>query len=739
MYASLNSVNPADLVHLRSRSRSRTPSNSNPPSPVPGSPMLPPHSPLLHSASASSVAGHSAFIAVAPPTPDASSKLVGPSTHSRTRSLDDHSPPERPHRLRPSVPLGVPNLFRRRKKTVIAFVSTLFLLSLVRRLFAPTLLLLRFKLVDYAYSEGWGFPLAQRECGFRKEPIVFVKGAGQVSIVWEIGKCRFGKGDWSLRWRRSADVQGKGAVAGEWISDEDLARNELELDYDGSSLRSVYSSTIDSLVGGEMYDYEVLQRAVPVRTYSFPFLGPAPSADAHPDAPQSLEIACVADNQFNLRTFDSILSRILSTSRMLSSSSSRPPGFPKRRPHLLLHAGDPVQNPHDLAQWQTDFWDPLARARSRGLRFASQVPILLARGNHDWDKTGRNVYVGGLPRRTEWERSRSLEPSDEAAVARGGGGGEGGRRQRSSARDLTTPPRSTFYSFSPHARVRIVVLDSNLVTDAERAEQERWLEWEVGREEWQRASLRLAVVHTAPWIEWWNARAWKDGHESQWSTFVRHRLVPILVRAKCSLLLSGHSHAYSRGFVPASVVPSFTSRVDGVDSASLPAFAVATVGERSWEKATRARSSGVVDEPGLVTVVFGGAGGTLDRDRVETWGGLFERGKWGPPGVDGDGGGNYHFGHLTLHLAGRDGTRPARSFTDLSASNGARGRWRGRDGRRDWRGKGEWVYRAEPWRDERACAAEAGRTWVEDWLEWRAIDVDGATRDRIGIVGHACV
>ena len=107
---------------------------------------------------------------------------------------------------------------------------------------------------------------------------------------------------------------------------------------------------------------------------------------------------------------------------------------------------------------------------------------------------------------------------------------------------------------------------------------------------------------------------------------MRQRLTPILVDAKTTLVLSGHSHSYSRGFVPYSFARSFTSERD---SKSLAAFAAASVRERSWEKRAGPRSTGVIEEPGLVTIVYGGAGGTLDTERVEDWG-LFERGKWVP-------------------------------------------------------------------------------------------------------------
>ncbi|GAA5942887.1 metallophosphoesterase family protein [Sporobolomyces koalae] len=673
----------------RLRSRSRTPSNSNPPSPVPESPRLP-HSPLIRSASSSSAAGESAFSALLPPKPDGSTKLRPDPLLSRI-AYDEHSPPERPDRdgtayvRSGSSRFGLPTLFRRRRRIIVALVAILLALSVCRRLFGPTLLLIRFKLIDYAYSEVWGFPLAQRECGFRKEPLVFVKGAREVSIVWEIGKCPSSEQTWSLRWK-------DGSETGAWRNVNELARAEMQLDYDGGSLRTVYSTTLEDLEGGQMYTYEILRASKPFRHYSFFFLGTLPDASSSSSPPLSLHIACVADNQFNLRTFHTILARILSVSRSFTSPFA-PRNFPKRRPNLLLHAGDNVQNPHDLEQWQTDFWDPLTK--QLGYNLGSQTPIVLARGNHDWDRTGKNIYVGGIPPRREWRDQLS----------------------RNSEKMETGGNRGTYYAFSPHKRVRIIVLDSNLITEDEQKVQEQWLKWETARPEWQRASLRIGVVHTAPFIEWWNRRAWTQGHESSWSLFVRQRLTPILVDAKCTLLLSGHSHSYARGFLPNSLVPSFTSALDSSDSKSLPKFAVATMRDKEWENRTSARERGIIEEPGLVTIVYGGAGGTLDHERVEDWA-MFEPGKW-------DGQGTYHFGTIDLHLAGDDGTRPSRTFDNP------------RRYKRDWKHRAEWIYRAQTIESESTCA-ERGGNFVEDWLEWSAIDVNGKIRDRIAIVGQAC-
>lgn len=70
-------------------------------------------------------------------------------------------------------------------------------------------------------------------------------------------------------------------------------------------------------------------------------------------------------------------------------------------------------------------------------------------------------------------------------------------------------------SYSPHSRCRIIVLDSNL-DELEQVEQEEWLEWELGRKEWTRATLRIVVVHVPPFLEYWDRHNWADGKESEW-------------------------------------------------------------------------------------------------------------------------------------------------------------------------------------------------------------------------------
>ena len=123
------------------------------------------------------------------------------------------------------------------------------------------------------------------------------------------------------------------------------------------------------------------------------------------------------------------------------------------------------------------------------------------------------------------------------------------------------------------------------------------------------------------------------------SVFVRHRLTPLLTRHGAKLVISGHQHAYSRGYLPHSLHRPFTA---ANSSASLPPSAVATVKERGWERASAVKDTIIAE--GTVYVICGGAGGTLDTDKVEDWGfydaSITER---------------YHFGSIRMDFGLRRG------------------------------------------------------------------------------------
>ncbi|GAA6056573.1 hypothetical protein NBRC10513_001050 [Rhodotorula toruloides] len=658
-----------------------------------------PRNMLYRTASSASLAGDSAFVATSlPPLP----------------LLENRSRPPSPVKAASTKPLSRPPRPNRRRRQVAPLALALVALLVWSRFSPPIidfLYLTRFKLRDHAHNAQWTylllFPFGLRAspCSLRKQPLLFVRGERQVAVVWETNGCPSSTGkQWRARWVKGAGERRAGtampglALAGRW-KDAVVKTETVVEETDELGGRIVYTALLDGLEGGEMYQYELVlvdnasHRTSTLIRHSFPWVGGYTSSQ-----PTAVHIACLADNQYNLRVFRRALLRLSSLYSSLSSSTYFHPSFlprsftppassPHKRPHLLLHAGDAVQNPHDLAQWQTDLWDPLTRGGA-GVMAGQSTPMVLARGNHDWDSTGRNVYSGGVSGanlRAEWEEHLARDGMEEGI-------------------SLANSERGIYHSFSPHQRMRFLVLDSNLPTEAEQAAQERWVEWEVERREWREASLRVVVVHTAPWIEWWDRTAWTKGGESEWSSYVRRCLIPLVARSGASLILSGHSHAYTRGFLPLSLVPSFAA---APNSSAVPALARAAALERSWERSTSVRERGVVEDEGVVLITFGGAGGTLDEDRVEDWGFMSRS----VSGV-------HHAGWMAV------------SFGDTAASKEV-----DRAMQRRGKKKAPTVFRPNP---PRRCRGM--EELVRDVIEWRSVSVydGGKELDRVFIVAESC-
>lgn len=390
----------------------------------------------------------------------------------------------------------------RRRSRILLFLSLLVTASVLELATRPSrhalvdlLYLFHFKLLDRAYDQRWTswlwwpIGLCAVSCGLRKQPMVFVRDEQQVAIVWETNTCTDDE-SWELQWRSVVPSQGVGGggAATDWRHAESVSLVTVQPATSTADARHVYTAHVADLQSPATIEYElVLRTRGSIRRsirHHFPW-----TYSASEIRPETLHVACFADNQFNVRTFRRTLVGMASFARRTLPAHYFAPTTPlsalptSPRPHLVLHAGDVVQDPDNLAQWQTDFFDPLTRG---GLPFplGQETPVLLARGNHDWDSTGQNAYTGG------------------------GGDNPFGEDEEKE--------RGTYFAYSPHRRMRILVLDSNLPTEAEQLEQERWLARELEKDAWRKASLKVAVVHTAPWIEWWDRKAWTEGKESQW-------------------------------------------------------------------------------------------------------------------------------------------------------------------------------------------------------------------------------
>jgi len=161
-------------------------------------------------------------------------------------------------------------------------------------------------------------------------------------------------------------------------------------------------------------------------------------------------------------------------------------------PDLVVASGDLVLRGTDDADWQQFFavTAPLMAA----------VPYYPAVGNHDLGKTG------DLARRVTDQFALPPGPADR-------------------------PPGAGWYSFDV-ADVHLVMLDSNAYDDAR---QRAWLEADLLAAAGARAIV--VVTHDGPF-----ARGTHGGNQQAVRDYV-----PILVRHRVTLLISGHDHLYQRG------------------------------------------------------------------------------------------------------------------------------------------------------------------------------------------------
>ncbi|GAA5812685.1 hypothetical protein MFLAVUS_006142 [Mucor flavus] len=309
-------------------------------------------------------------------------------------------------------------------------------------------------------------------CGvLRKEPMLYVQDSQHVQVVWEMN-CGMSNKDMYLSYQNNNE-------------DHVIVVGPIEariLD----QYHTLYKATIGPVEQGGTINYKVETRKKGadangkkkvIAAHSFNWFT---RVDTEP-----IRVAAIADNQFGMLTFSSLLRQIRK--------------FPKdRQPHFLLHAGDAVQNYPSLRQWQTDFAGPLT---VHGL--SQRMPLIYAHGNHDYDRQGEYTYT------------RSHEAHEHS-----------------------------WFSFSmANGAIRFIVLDSNIDWDV----QDEWLKQEIHSEEFKQAQFRIVVVHVPPFLEYWDPHAWFQQGESEWGTFVKDRFVPLFEEGGVDVVISGHQHNYERG------------------------------------------------------------------------------------------------------------------------------------------------------------------------------------------------
>jgi predicted phosphodiesterase len=399
----------------------------------------------------------------------------------------------------------------------------------------------------------------------RKYPLIFVLSSTNADLVWEMS-CH-SLNNITVQWY-AIDLNSSATVH-QYSS---IIVQPIGLD----EVHWVYRAHLESLKANRRYQYEIFAVDNGKRTSLYPkheFYWVGESGN------EMLHIGLISDNQSGLRAFMGILHSLvnLPASYPLQYATST---SAKVFPHYLIHVGDAVQSYDSLEQWQTHFADPLSSAWSSG-QISGPPPILYAHGNHDQDVNNQYLYTTGQRHGENW------------------------------------------FSASLGA-ARFVVLDSQLPNRFET--QLDWLRREIHLSAWRQASFRIAIVHMAPFIEYWDPHAWDELGEKHWGKYVRTQLVPILMSGGVDLIVSGHQHAYSRGWISNEVVEELTKDEFEISMNKSEkrqrVRLMATSSKRSRDLQSKDNftySIGRLKEGAMITVI-GGAGGELDWEQVENWG-----------------------------------------------------------------------------------------------------------------------
>jgi len=126
------------------------------------------------------------------------------------------------------------------------------------------------------------------------------------------------------------------------------------------------------------------------------------------------------------------------------------------------------------------------------------------------------------------------------------------------------PGNEAWFAFD-YGNTRFIFLDSEVSTSTE-IQQYYWLQAELNRPETQRAAFRVVCFHKPPYVNLWNG----GGYTGE--PFVQADWAPLFAQENVDLVICGHMHAYQRGVTN-----------------------------------------------GVVYVVSGGGGGTIDTEVVANW------------------------------------------------------------------------------------------------------------------------
>ena len=273
----------------------------------------------------------------------------------------------------------------------------------------------------------------------------------------------------------------------QWETDSDPAGNDNHLEWGPANPtqfsvaaqpaiqvapnRFVHRAIATGLAPQTAYLYRVRSGATVSATYS---MRTAPS----PGAP--FRVAWVADNQNQVGVpFLTVLTKLA-----------------PHAPDFIGHAGDTVQDGDQLAEWQSQWFDPFAAAPGA---LGQTTPVLVSRGNHDWEYPTSLAY--------HWL------PDNGGTIGNG-----------------------DWYA-ETIGRVRFLFLDTNLPW----VEQDDWLRAELASPASRNADFRIAVFHIPAYTNLWDSVGFRG------DAWFRDHWVPLFEQGRVDLVVNGHAHCYERG------------------------------------------------------------------------------------------------------------------------------------------------------------------------------------------------
>lgn len=281
-------------------------------------------------------------------------------------------------------------------------------------------------------------------------PYLQEAGVDRMTIVWE------------------TDVACTGIV--EWGQDGE-PRQRVEAKSEGN----LHSVPLTGLKPGTLYRYRVQSGDVTGPEYAFRTL---------PDS-GAFAFTAWADSQVNART-----SSNRDVFRQNVSAMARLPMA------FSVGVGDLVEQGHHQEPWHV-FFEALAL-------LASETPLMLIGGNHDYDGCFEDLHSVFFER-----------------YAR-------------------TKPKSQYYAWTA-GNARFVALDPNehFPTGIPAgSEQHRWLMQELESEAWKAATWRFLFIHQPPFSQGWL--------DYQGDLPIRALLEPLIEKHGIDFIVSGHTHDYER-------------------------------------------------------------------------------------------------------------------------------------------------------------------------------------------------